>query len=66
MKSRIWKFVLENECPLSTKEYDKVLKELPKILVYCNKLYFDSLTEKKRLTTKNLSLFFEKKFKLLK
>jgi hypothetical protein len=66
MKSRIWKFVLENECPLSTKEYNTVLKELPKILVYCNKLYFGSLTEKKRLTTKKLSLFFEKNFKLLK
>jgi hypothetical protein len=66
MKSRIWKFVLENECPLSTKEYNNVLKELPKILVYCNKLYFEALIEKKRLTTKKLLLFFENKFKLLK
>jgi phage/plasmid-associated DNA primase len=66
MKSRIWKFVFENECSLSNEEHQEILTELPKILIYCNKLYFESLPEKKRLTNKNLSLFLGEKFKLLK
>jgi hypothetical protein len=66
MKSRIWKFVFENECTLSNKEHEKILAELPKILIYCNKLYFESLPEKKRLTNKQLSFFLGTKFKLLK
>jgi phage/plasmid-associated DNA primase len=66
IKSRIWKFVLENECPLTNEEHQKIIKEIPKILVYCNKLYFESLTEKKILTNKKLSkLFFEEKLKFL-
>jgi len=56
--NRINKFILKNECKVSNEEYDKIIKEIPKILVYCNKLYYKYYYINKKSLPKHVKQLF--------
>jgi hypothetical protein len=46
IKNRVWQFIFNEECELTQNEYNGILNEIPKILIFCNKLYFSFLKNK--------------------
>jgi hypothetical protein len=60
-------FTFEKSCDFSCLEQENLLKETPKILIYCNKLYFNSLlTEKKIRLRKQIKQVFLNKQRIKK
>jgi hypothetical protein len=55
MQSKIWRFIFNNNYVLCQEKSNKLLEEIPKILVYCNKIHFEltgnKLSKKKIKTT---------------
>ena len=42
LKNRVNKFIFNNECNLTNEEIRSIEEELPQILVYCNKIFFNN------------------------
>jgi len=68
IQNRIVLFKFNNSISLSKKDRNYLLKELPKILIYCNKFYFDKINSKSdsNITIKYTRLPLEIKNLILK
>ena len=47
LKSRVNKFVFNNKCNLTNEEINNIEEDLPRILVYCNNIFFEGKKSRK-------------------
>ena len=47
LKSRVNKFVFNNKCNLTNEEINNIEEDLPRILVYCNNIFFERKKSRK-------------------
>jgi hypothetical protein len=60
IKNRIYHFIFNEECFITDKESKQIVLEIPKILLFCNKLYFTILKKSKEgeVLSPEVSRFF--------
>ena len=59
LKSRVNKFVFNNKCNLTNEEINNIEEDLPRILVYCNNIFFQGKKSRKIF---NQTLFINENF----
>jgi hypothetical protein len=60
LQNTVYHFIFDKECFITDKESEQILLEIPKILLFCNKLYFTILKKSKEgeVLSPEVSKFF--------
>jgi hypothetical protein len=60
LQNTVYHFIFDKACFITNKEYEQIVLEIPKILLFCNKLYFTILKKSKEgeILSPEVSKFF--------